>query len=126
MSLVAHEGAPGILQAVTRVQTLLGSRSLTCHTGAGDLTRIRSSMLPLASASVIPDDSLGLNCAWYADVLMTLDQDRRVAAAIAMTARRTATTDVSPGHKRSSLQTGIVNPLMLRLPHRTLVMRQQS
>ena len=40
------------------------------------LLGIHSARLDLATREVGEDEALGLNCAWYADILMTLTEDR--------------------------------------------------
>ena len=45
------------------------------------LLGVHSSRMDMATRDAAQDESLGLNCAWYADVLMTLDELRSLARA---------------------------------------------
>ena len=44
------------------------------------LLGVHSARLDIAGRDLVQDESLGLNCAWYADILMTLTQDDTRAA----------------------------------------------
>jgi hypothetical protein len=35
---------------------------------------VHSARLDMAGRDLVQDESLGLNCAWYADILMTLSE----------------------------------------------------
>jgi hypothetical protein len=68
----AHRGSSGspVLMRVPGDDSDLPWRLLGVH----------SSRMDMGSRDVVLDESLGLNCAWYADILMTLTADRRGAA----------------------------------------------
>jgi hypothetical protein len=45
------------------------------------LLGVHSSRMDMGSRDLVLDESLGLNCAWYADILMTLTSDDAPVAA---------------------------------------------
>jgi len=47
------------------------------------LLGVHSARLDMAGRDLVQDESLGLNCAWYADILMTLTRDDASAAEVA-------------------------------------------
>jgi hypothetical protein len=51
-----------------------GSGALAADALPWKLLGVHSSRLDMLGRDAIQDESLGLNCAWYADVLMTLTQ----------------------------------------------------
>ncbi len=57
-------GAPVVLRAAGRDDTLPWT-----------LLGVHSAKLDMAQRDRVEDESLGLNCAWYADILMTLTED---------------------------------------------------
>jgi S1-C subfamily serine protease len=44
------------------------------------LLGVHSARLDMANRDLVQDETLGLNCAWYADILLTLSQDAAAAA----------------------------------------------
>jgi len=60
-------GAPVVMSAP-------GSGALAADALPWKLLGVHSSRLDMLGRDAIQDESLGLNCAWYADVLMTLTQ----------------------------------------------------
>ncbi|WP_049871211.1 S1 family peptidase [Ramlibacter tataouinensis] len=63
----AHRGSSGgaVVMRDPRVAGALGWRLLGVH----------SSRMDMATRDRVQDESLGLNCAWYADILLTLTED---------------------------------------------------
>jgi hypothetical protein len=60
-----HRGSSGS-PVLARVELATDGRPRWCLLG------VHSSRMDMASRDAAQDESLGLNCAWYADVLMTL------------------------------------------------------
>ncbi|RKT43540.1 hypothetical protein [Thiocapsa rosea] len=70
-----------LLLTTARVSTFFGSQRLTGASGfffAGDarlpwkLLGVHSARLDMSGGDMRAEESLGLNCAWYADILLTL------------------------------------------------------
>lgn len=63
-----HRGSSG-----SPVLARLGGDGTGCHRWS--LLGVHSSRMDMATRDLVQDESLGLNCAWYADVLMILTTD---------------------------------------------------
>lgn len=64
-----HRGSSGAPVLMYSKHGAVGDGALNCH-----LLGIHSSRLDVVTRDVTVDEALGLNCAWYADVLMTLTE----------------------------------------------------
>jgi len=67
-----HRGSSGS-PVLARVEPVTPGRPHWCLLG------VHSSRMVMATRDTALDESLGLNCAWYADVLMTLTTDESPA-----------------------------------------------
>ncbi|ASP32044.1 serine protease [Labrenzia sp. VG12] len=65
-----HRGSSGAPVLMYSKHGEIGDGTLNCH-----LIGIHSARLDVVTRDVTVDEALGLNCAWYADVLMTLTED---------------------------------------------------
>ena len=63
-----QSGSPGRLSE-TQGPGSSGAPVVTRH---GKLLGVHSARFEMKDADAATDDSLGLNCAWYADILLTL------------------------------------------------------
>ena len=60
-----HRGSSGS-PVLARLEAVAAGRPRWCLLG------VHSSRMDMTTRDAVLDESLGLNCAWYADVLMTL------------------------------------------------------